>query len=55
MQTLEIELAFTEGTASTEWWIPEIASLLCALCGRCAGWETDERPLDCVNGNPWCG
>jgi hypothetical protein len=56
MQTIEMELEFIAGTASAEWWTPEVASLLCALCGRCAGWwETDERPLDCLNGNPWCG
>ena len=35
--------------------LTENASVICALCGRCPGLESDERPLECVNGNPWCG
>jgi len=53
MQTIEIE--FTDETAVADWWTREIAPILCALCCRCPGWESEQRPLDCANGNPWCG
>ncbi|MEW6443186.1 MAG: hypothetical protein AB1640_19790 [bacterium] len=53
METIEIEL--TTDAVWAEWWTPEIAPVLCALCGKCPGWESTEKPLECVNGNPWCG
>jgi len=42
-------------TAYTDWWEPEVGDILCALCGKCPGWRSTEKKIDCVTGNRWCG
>jgi len=43
------------GRIESDWWTPEVGDLICALCGKCQGWRTEEKPIDCLAGNPWCG
>jgi hypothetical protein len=45
----------SDGTVHSDWWTPEAGDMLCALCGKCPGWESVKKPLDCVAGNRWCG
>ena len=44
-----------EGQVISDWWSPELANILCGMCKKCKGWDSGEKPLDCVTGNKWCG
>jgi hypothetical protein len=44
------ELVFDGDKVSSFWYNPELAPLLCALCGK----ECEDKTL-CFNTNPYCG
>lgn len=43
------------GRITSEWWTKESADMICRLCQKCKGWNSGEKPLECVAGNQWCG
>jgi len=59
----KIKIRITEkGTIETSWWYPELGTIVCSskVCpsrknGKCGGWKSRNRKLDCLAGNPWCG
>ena len=67
---VEVEVKFhPDGTVRVNWWTPEIAAMICALCGRGGGFEKygPNVPADlkraeelgpcymCATRNPYCG
>jgi len=50
-----IEVTLNGDSAKFNWWTKGIGDVICDTCGKCAGWSSDERPLDCVVSNPYCG
>jgi hypothetical protein len=52
----QIELIIRkDGTVCCNWWTPEIAEILCKLCGKEDEACVTEGPNACSNTNPWCG
>lgn len=46
-----VDLVITRnGDIGASWWTPEVAEILCSLCGR-----KGKDCTWCVNRNPWCG
>jgi hypothetical protein len=45
---LEVELVFDADQVVSPWYHPELAPVLCALCGK-------NCKVKCVNVNPYCG
>jgi hypothetical protein len=43
------------GRITSEWWTKDLANMFCRICQKCKGWKTEERPIDCLNANRWCG
>jgi len=52
----ELQIKFTSsGQVETPWWTPELAILLCNICGRGGGWPefgpiTPEEAMAYING-----
>ena len=44
-----------DGSIECNWWSPAIADFICSMCRKCSGWRSEDKPIDCLNGNPWCG
>ncbi|MFZ5633713.1 MAG: hypothetical protein ACOY40_12800 [Bacillota bacterium] len=40
-----------DGTAEAPWWTPELAMLICLLCGK----QGAPQCASCLNTNKWCG
>ena len=46
-----VDLVITpDGDIGASWWTPEVAEILCSICGK-----QGEQCAWCVNRNPWCG
>ena len=51
----EINLIVSGDTIQSDWWTPELVDMLCDICQKCSGYKSEEKPLDCLIGNQWCG
>ncbi|MFZ5650724.1 MAG: hypothetical protein ACOY4I_07715 [Bacillota bacterium] len=40
-----------DGTAEAPWWTPELAMIICSLCGK----QGAPQCASCLNANKWCG
>ncbi|MCL5057097.1 MAG: hypothetical protein M1130_03700 [Actinobacteria bacterium] len=40
-----------DGTVESHWWTPELAVMLCLLCGK----QGAPQCAYCLNANRWCG
>jgi len=70
LNSREVEIRFLpDGTVSSSWWTPEVATIVCKLCGKGGGYEKfgKSSPGDleredelgpcymCQTRNPYCG
>jgi len=53
-QTVKLTIG-KDGKVVTDWWTKKTGDFLCSLCQKCKGWDSGEKPMECVMGNPWCG
>jgi hypothetical protein len=48
----EVALTFEGLSVSSDWFHPELSSMVCALCGKKC---IEKGKTMCVNANPFCG